>query len=575
MNLWIGASALRASQYGINQVSQNLANANTEGYHRQVVGFQARPSQSIGGLRIGSGVEVSGVKRIRDQIVESAFTNSIADLGEVEQRLSIETRIESLFLSGEGTVQNSLTGFFDELARLSANPGEKSLRSSVLNQANNLTGHIQETASGLVELKNSVRQQIEIEVNGLNQDIENLVTLQNQIKTRIFQGTPNDLLDQRDQLINKIAEKIDIQRFESVQGSLGLGIAGSSISIGVVAVQFETVTSPEGDVQLQAVGGDRATKFASGKVAALVDVHNNLIDEYSQKLDTLTEQLIRDVDQAHATGVGLDGPFSILRSARNSKNTTVPLNESGLPFSIESGQLHVSVTAPDGRRQLYTLDIDPSVDSLDDLAAQISSVDHIQGVVDSQTGQLAIIAQPGYGFDFAGQLETHPDVSSFTGSSVPTLSGNYQGTTNQEFTVTALGSGIIGKTPGLKAEVTDQFGSVIKEINIGEGYEAGSEIELSDGVSLRLSVGDIAVADEFSTKAVAVPDSTGVLTALGLNSFFHGTESRNIEVNSALLEDPDKFATSKSGDIGDTRNLSNLIELRNRQALGDGRQTFD
>ncbi|MFT7631128.1 MAG: flagellar hook-associated protein 1 FlgK [Mariniblastus sp.] len=42
-----------------------------------------------------------------------------------------------------------------------------------------------------------------------------------------------------------------------------------------------------------------------------------------------------------------------------------------------------------------------------------------------------------------------------------------------------------------------------------------------------------------------------------------------------MLEDPDKFATSKSGDIGDTRNLSNLIELRNRQALGDGRQTFD
>ena len=335
MNFSIGISALQASQFGINQVSQNLANANTEGYHRQVLGLQTRRSQYVGNHLLGSGVEIGGVKRVRDQILEAAFTSTISDLKGIEQRLSIETRIESHFLTGEGTIQNSLTGFFDELARLSANPGEKSLRNSVVNQAKGLTYQIQEASSGLVQLKGSVSQQIDIEIEALNKEIAELVDLQNTIRTTQFQATPNSLLDQRDQLINKISEKIDVQRFESVQDSLGLGIAGSSISIGVVAIQFEAVSLPDGSRQIQVIGGDRETKFASGTIATLVDVHNNLVGEYSEKLEIFTQQLIQKVDQAHATGVGLDGPFKILRSSRNPENTTVPLNESGLPFSIE------------------------------------------------------------------------------------------------------------------------------------------------------------------------------------------------------------------------------------------------
>ena len=112
MNFWIGVSALQASQFGINQVSQNLANANTEGYHRQEVGFQTSRSQFVNGQFVGSGVEVAGVRRIRDQIVERAFTNTISDLTEMDQRLSIETQIETFFMAGDGSVQDSLTGFF-------------------------------------------------------------------------------------------------------------------------------------------------------------------------------------------------------------------------------------------------------------------------------------------------------------------------------------------------------------------------------------------------------------------------------------------------------------------------------
>ena len=294
MNFWIGVSALQASQFGINQVSQNLANANTEGYHRQEVGFQTSRSQFINGQFLGSGVEVAGVRRIRDQIVERALTNTISDLQEIDQRLSIEMQIETFFMAGDGSVQDSLTGFFDELARLSANPGEAALRSSVVNEAVNLSQQLQSVSSGLAELKQAVGQQLELEVDALNIDIAELVKIQNELSSS---NTPsNSLLDQRDQLINQIAERVDIQRYESQQNSFGLGLAGSSISIGAVPIEFEAVTLDDGSKQIRVVGGDRETRFAGGKIAALIDVHNNLLGEYSQKIDAFTKQLIRDVD---------------------------------------------------------------------------------------------------------------------------------------------------------------------------------------------------------------------------------------------------------------------------------------
>ena len=138
MNFEIGLSALRSSQFAVNTISHNLANASTEGFHRQEVGFETRQTQVSGNFPIGSGVEINSVRRIRDQVVESAYTNSISDLSDIGQRLSIETRIESFFLPGEGSLQDSLTGFFDELSRLSANPGETVLRNCVVTQGADL-----------------------------------------------------------------------------------------------------------------------------------------------------------------------------------------------------------------------------------------------------------------------------------------------------------------------------------------------------------------------------------------------------------------------------------------------------
>jgi flagellar hook-associated protein 1 FlgK len=108
MNFSVGLAALRASQFALNTVSQNLANANTQGYHRQRVNFQSRLPQFIEGHFIGSGVDVGTIDRMRSQILESSYTRSVSDLSGAERQWSLEGQIESLFLPGDGSIHNVL-----------------------------------------------------------------------------------------------------------------------------------------------------------------------------------------------------------------------------------------------------------------------------------------------------------------------------------------------------------------------------------------------------------------------------------------------------------------------------------
>jgi len=276
MSFGIGLSAIRSSQLAINTASHNIANASTEGFHRQEAVFQTNQVSTVNGEFGGAGVGVAEIRRFRNLISESALTTATSDLSRVEQSLQIETRIESLAAPGEGSIQDALNGLFDGFTELSANPGEISLRDALVTEATSLAGRLRSTSEQVGEIRTSVSQQIEIEVQSLNLEIEELVSLQNRINANVDGTVSNDLLDQRDQLVNRIAERIDVQRFEFVRGEQGLSLAGNSVSIGTAAFRFEAITDETGNVQLQLENGNRAVSPSGGRIAALIDANNSV-----------------------------------------------------------------------------------------------------------------------------------------------------------------------------------------------------------------------------------------------------------------------------------------------------------
>ncbi|MBL6721867.1 MAG: flagellar hook-associated protein FlgK [Planctomycetes bacterium] len=152
------------------------------------------------------------------------------------------------------------------------------------------------------------------------------------------------------------------------------------------------------------------------------------------------------------------------------------------------------------------------------------------------------------------------------------LHGEYSGSKNQELTFTPLGDGTIGTTPGLQVEVRNAQGQVVGLLDVGEGYQPGSALELGDGLSISFGVGTVAASSNqgFVAHAIADSDTADLLVGLGLNSFFQGTDAEAIEVVGALVDDPSLLAASGNGAEGDNGALLELLALQGEAVEGLG-----
>jgi flagellar hook-associated protein FlgK len=226
-----------------------------------------------------------------------------------------------------------------------------------------------------------------------------------------------------------------------------------------------------------------------------------------------------------------------------------------------------------GQRRIAEVVVDPTTQNLKTLANAITAVGNLQAVADPQTRTLRIFAQPGYTFDFAGRLPSSPNVN-ITGTTVPTVGGQFTGGYNDTFTFEFLGSGTVGVTPGLQVRVKNGNGDTLATVNVGQGYSPGDEIDVLDGINFRLASGTANAGDSFDIRVTGQPDTAGVLAALGVNTFFAGSNASNVRVNPEVAADVDRLAASKSGQPADGANLRALAGLRGSLLLDSNTRTF-
>jgi flagellar hook-associated protein FlgK len=282
------------------------------------------------------------------------------------------------------------------------------------------------------------------------------------------------------------------------------------------------------------------------------------------------------VDTVQATGLGLYGPLQSLSGTRSVTNTAVPLDQANVALPVQAGQLYISVTnSGTGTRTLNSVAIDPSTQSLQDVAAAITAAtsDQVQATVNSQTNTLQLQATAGYAFDFAGQLPTTPDVVNMGGTSTPSVTGTWNGSANDSYSFQILGSGTVGVTPGLQMAVHDGSGALVATLDIGSNYTPGTALALPNGISVSLSAGTT-TNGSFSARLIAEPDTSGILAGLGVNSLFSGNNAISMAVRPELLADPGLLSASRNGDAGDGQNLERLAAVQDQATMTGGTQTF-
>ena len=163
-----------------------------------------------------------------------------------------------------------------------------------------------------------------------------------------------------------------------------------------------------------------------------------------------------------------------------------------------------------------------------------------------------------------------------TGSDQPTtvtLAGSYQGTANDQLVFRPNMDGTIGNTVGLTIDVLNSSGNLVTSLDVGSAYRPGDPIDLGNGLSVAFALGDVSATDNdvLAIEALADSDTSDVLAALGLNSFFTGSDANSIQLRQDLANDPSLLAASISGAPDGGGGILGLLALADREipALGN------
>ncbi|MEN6424079.1 MAG: flagellar hook-associated protein FlgK [Phycisphaerales bacterium] len=552
-NYSIGLSGLRAASAALEVIGNNISNASTDGYHRQRVELAASVYGQTTSTSVGAGVDVTGVTRLMNKLLEAEITAQESSYEQITQELSIMTTVETAFGEfSEGSGLNATIGaFFSALQGLAAHPLESVYRNDVVSAAEVMCSGFQRLGTSLEDLESQIVMEAQSVEDSVNSLITQISELNGKIQNiEVSQGQANNLRDQRDQLIKDLGQLVTVKTQEREHGVVDVTIAGLPVVTGTVSIGIHVGLDDEGQMYVSAEENQGYTlAIQGGRLGGLISLKNGLLDSASSELDTLAHAIIDGVNQYQVQGLGVDGSFTELTGWSIGTEDL-----SSLGAGVTDGTFYIRVTnTATGEIDRHAIDVDvsgPSPDTAESVAAKINAITGISASVVSS--QLHIVSELEYTFDFLPAVLPEPTATSFTAASPATVSvsGIYEGEENETFTFTVEGTGSVGNGV-LRLSVTDEGGNLISTLNVGEGYAAGDTLELRNGIKIALSTGQFNDGDSFEVDSLATSDTSGFLVATGMNAFFSGASASEMQVCDDISDLPNRVATAYGGDLTD------------------------
>lgn len=436
--LQIGRSGLLASQVGIQVAGNNMANAATPGFTRQVMRLSPAPGEVIGrGQIIGRGVNLMQITRQVDVALQNRLRDAIS-----QQHGAV---IDQRFLSAIESLQNELTDndlssllseFFNAFSELANNPLDSAVRTVVVQQGGILANRIQSLRGEYGRVRQEVDRDLSASVGEVNRLLGQLQDVNLRIaQTEQGMAVANNLRDQRDQVLEQLSEYLDISAIEQpsgmvdvLVGSLPIMVAGQSRG---VELRTESVN---GELRVSVrVGADGSQlNVSSGRIGALLRQREQTINPAIKQLDTFASELIFQVNALHAQGQGKNG-FASVEGIYGVTDPALNLNspDGRMPYRVENGTFFIHVThAQTGTRTTHQIQVNGDAMSLNDLIDQINTIVGVPNVTAgvSTGGALTLTANAGYELSFSddssGALAALGINTYFTGRNAADISIN-------------------------------------------------------------------------------------------------------------------------------------------------------
>jgi len=311
----ISVSALQAFQNAINVTSNNVANASTPGFDRETVNLTEAIPQSDGAATVGAGVVVSGISRAFSQAAANQLNTSQSSLGQLNAIQGYTNQITNLFGTSVGGLSTALQNFYNGFSNVANNPTSTAARQALVSQAQAVAVSFQNASGELNSLNTDVNTRITADVTQINSIAKAISTLNGQIVVATAQQggqPPNELLDQRDQLVSSLSQLVGISTTTDTSGALNvfvgngqpLVLQGQTTALTTVANQFN---ASQLEIGTAASGAVISNNITSGDLGGLLAARAQVINPALNQLGQIATALTQTVNSQQAQGLDLSG----------------------------------------------------------------------------------------------------------------------------------------------------------------------------------------------------------------------------------------------------------------------------
>ncbi|MBN2794390.1 MAG: flagellar hook-associated protein FlgK [Clostridia bacterium] len=321
-------SGLTANQMALNTVSHNIANANTEGFSRQRLTTHAESPDTFPSApgTIGKGVRMDNVIQIRDEFLDFKYRGEMTKSGEFSALSNTYQTLEAIINEpSDSGIRTIMDEFFSALHELNKAPESLTTRALVRQRAIALTEAVNGMSESFQREQANLDFEITVVADEINGYARQIADLNRIIYNSELNGqSANDLRDQRNLVLDKLSELVDINYYEDSMGRFYVDVTGRPLVSHYTYDQLESVERP---VRENPYDVDRLhdLEWASGstfdttggKLRALMDMRDNVsgnnkgIPYYVDKLNEFIDTLATELNRVHKSGYDLNGDTGI------------------------------------------------------------------------------------------------------------------------------------------------------------------------------------------------------------------------------------------------------------------------
>ena len=334
----ISVSALQAFQQAINVTSNNVANASTPGYDEESILLNEALPQANGTATVGAGVEVGGITRAFNQAAANQLNTSQSSLGQLTALQGYTNQIDNLFGTTIGGLSTSLQTFYSAFSDVANAPTSSAARQALISKAQSVADSFQNASGELSNLDTDVNARIGADVTQINSIAASITTLNKQIVIGTAQNggqPPNELLDQRDQLVSNLSQLVGVTTTTNTDGALNvfvgngqpLVLEGSTTTLTTVPNQYN---ASDLEISSSALNGAViSNNITSGELGGLLSARNQVIEPALNSLGQVATALSQTVNAQQAKGFDLNGNFGAAIFSTPTTLATASLKNAG------------------------------------------------------------------------------------------------------------------------------------------------------------------------------------------------------------------------------------------------------